>query len=68
MQMKLKLNNMKYDIIGKSKHRTEVNYGVFKEIIKYIDTAPDLKEAKHLVKEYQLSFGNKWIITHKLIK
>ena len=48
---------MKYDIIGKSKYGTEV-----------IDTASDLKEAEYLVKEYQLSFGNKWIITHKLIK
>ena len=62
---------MKYDIIGKSicpfgkalskydkdRHGTEV-----------IDTASDLKEAEYLVKEYQLSFGNKWIITHKLIK
>ena len=48
---------MKYDIIGNYKNTSEV-----------IDIASDLKEAKYLVKEYQLSFGNKWIITYKINK
>ena len=45
---------MKYDIIAKSKYGTEA-----------IDNASDLKEAKHLVKEYRLAFGDGWIITYK---
>ena len=48
---------MRYKIISTSKYGTEV-----------IDTASDLKEAKYLTKEYQLSFGKEFTITYKYDK
>ena len=43
-----------YNIIGKSKYGTEV-----------IDTAKSRLEAIKLVNDYQLAFGNEWIIKFK---
>ena len=45
---------MRYKIIGNYKNTSEV-----------IDTAPNLAEAKRLIYEYQMAFGNEWIITYK---
>ena len=42
---------MRYKIIGIYRNTPEV-----------IDTADSLVEAKRLVCEYQMAFGNKWII------
>ena len=45
---------MKFNIISTSRYGTEI-----------IDTAEGLFEARRLAKEYQMAFGNKWIITFK---